>query len=175
MYKSVFKKDASSEQVVKSGKIFGWILAVVSMSLAPLLAGQDSIFGYLQKMNGIYFIPILAVVLIGMLTRRVPPFAAKFGLIVGILTVACGFFIPPLALIVDSMHEFNFLGLVFAWLIVIMLGIGEAMPLKEEWAQEDVNAVDMTPWKHARVFGIALIAIVLSIYIFFADLTVLAN
>jgi len=175
LYKSVINPTASGEQVVKSGKVFGWILAVVSMSLAPLLAGQESIFGYLQKMNGIYFIPILAVVLIGMLTRRVPPLAAKFGLIGGIATVACFFFIPPLAVIVESMHEFHFLGLVFAWLIVIMLGIGEAMPLDEEWTQEEVNAVDMTPWKHARLVGMILLAVVLSIYIIFADLSVLPS
>ena len=175
LYKSVFKPDATSEQVVKSGKLFGWILAIMSMILAPLLAGQDSIFGYLQKMNGIYFIPILAVVLIGMLTRRVPPIAAKLGLVVGIITVACGYFVPPLALIVDSMHDFQFLGVVFAWLIIMMLAIGEVMPLEKEWTQQDVNAVDMTPWKHARKFGLVLLVIVLSIYIYFADLSVLVD
>ena len=90
-----------------------------------------------HKMNGIYFIPIFAVVLIGMRTRRVPPIAAKLGLVVGIVTVACGYFVPPLALIVASMHDFQFLGVVFAWLIILMLGIGEVMPLKEEWTQQD--------------------------------------
>ena len=175
LYKSVINKSASNEQIVKSGKVFGWALAVFSMCLAPLLAGQESIFAYLQKMNGIYFIPILAVVLIGMLTRRVPPIAAKFGLVFGILAVACAFFIPPLALIVESMHEFHFLGLVFAWLIVIMLGIGEVVPLKDEWTQEDVKAVDMTPWRHARIFSIVLVALVLCIYVYFADMSVLAN
>ena len=52
-----------------------------------MLAGQESIFGYLQKMNGLYFIPIFAVVLVGMLTRRVPAFAAKFALVSGFVIV----------------------------------------------------------------------------------------
>ena len=37
------------EQVVRSGKIFGWLLAIFSMTTAPLLMQHESIFAYLQK------------------------------------------------------------------------------------------------------------------------------
>ena len=174
LYKSVFNKQASNQQLVRSGKIFGWIIAIVSMSLAPLLLGQASIFSYLQKMNGLYFIPILAVVLVGMLTRRVPPIAAKAALVMGFLVIAVGYFVPPAALIVASMNDFHFLGVVFAYLVVMMLIIGEIWPLKEEWVQVDVKAVDMRPWVHARKAGLVLLLLVLSIYIVFADLSVLS-
>ena len=52
LYKNVFNPEATEAQVVKSGKVFGWIVAVAAMVIAPMLAGQESIFGYLQKMNG---------------------------------------------------------------------------------------------------------------------------
>ena len=84
------------------------------MTLAPLLDGQESIFSYLQKMNGMYFIPIFSVVLIGMLTKRVPASAASNALIAGLVIIGCGYFLPPLVPIVDSMNEFHFLGVVFA-------------------------------------------------------------
>ncbi|MGB0767145.1 MAG: solute:sodium symporter family transporter [Phycisphaeraceae bacterium] len=71
LYKARFKRDATEKQVVASGKWFGWIIAIVAMTLAPLLAKTDSIFQYLQTMNAIYFIPLLAVVVVGLLTRRV--------------------------------------------------------------------------------------------------------
>ena len=174
LYQSAINRNASNEQVVRSGKIFGWSVAIFSMSLAPLLAGQASIFSYLQKMNGIYFIPIFSVVLVGMLTRRVPPLAAKLALISGFVVIAAGYFVPPLALIVDSLNEFHFLGIVFAYLVVLMLIIGELSPLKEEWRQVDVKAVDMTPWAHARKLGAILVLLVLTIYVVFADLSVLA-
>jgi SSS family solute:Na+ symporter len=174
LYQSAINRNASNEQVVRSGKIFGWSIAIFSMSLAPLLAGQDSIFSYLQKMNGIYFIPIFSVVLVGMLTRRVPPLAAKLALVSGFVVIAAGYFVPPLALIVDSLNEFHFLGIVFAYLVVLMLIIGELSPLKEEWQQVDVKAVDMTPWAHARKLGAILVLLVLTIYVVFADLSVLA-
>jgi len=174
LYKSSINKDADNEKVVRSGKIFGWIIAVFSMTLAPLLIGQDSIFGYLQKMNGIYFIPIFAVVLVGMLTRRVPPLAAKLALVMGFTIIACGYFVPPFAKIVESMHNFHFLGVVFAYLVILMLIVGELKPLGKEWIQEDVKAVDMTPWAHARVAGAVLVLLVLTIYVVFADLSVLS-
>jgi SSS family solute:Na+ symporter len=174
LYQSAINRNASNEQVVRSGKVFGWSIAIFSMSLAPLLAGQDSIFSYLQKMNGIYFIPIFSVVLVGMLTRRVPPLAAKLALVSGFVVIAAGYFVPPLALIVDSLNEFHFLGIVFAYLVVLMLIIGELSPLKEEWQQVDVKAVDMTPWAHARKLGAILVLLVLTIYVVFADLSVLA-
>lgn len=173
LYKGVINPDASEGKVVKSGKVFGWIMAATAMGVAPLLAKTGSIFGYLQKMNGIYFIPIFAVVVVGMLTKRVPAFAAKVALITGFALIAIGYFIPPFDKIVAQMHEFHFLGLVFAYLVILMLIIGEIKPRETEFVQEDVKAVDMTPWKHAKVTGAALIVIVLIIYICFADFSVL--
>ncbi len=173
MYKSVIHKAASEQQVVRSGKIFGWIVAVVAMSLAPLLAKTESIFGYLQKMNGMYFIPIFAVVLVGMLTRRAPPIAAKFGLVAGFVAIAVGYFVSPFDKIVASMHEFHFLGIVFSWLVILMLIIAEVWPLEKEWVQQDVGAVNLTPWRYAKLAGTILVAIVLAIYVAFADFSVL--
>jgi SSS family solute:Na+ symporter len=173
LYKNLINRNATEAQVVRSGKVFGWMVAVLAMSVAPLLANTKSIFGFLQKMNGMYFIPIFAVVLIGMLTKRVSPIAAKIGLITGLVVIATGYFVPPFYKVVDSMHEFYFLGTVFCWLLVLMLVIGEISPRKTEFVQEDVRAVDMTPWRFALPAGCVLIGIVLTIYITFADFSVL--
>ncbi|GIW96761.1 MAG: solute:sodium symporter family transporter [Pirellulaceae bacterium] len=173
LYQRVIKPAASEQQVVRSGKVFGWIVAIAAMLIAPLLANTTSIFSYLQKMNGMYFIPIFAVVLVGMLTRRVSSLAANVGLIAGCSLIAVGYFIPPFDRIVASMHEYTFLGVVFAWLVVLMLVLGELRPRSTEFIQEDVRAVDMTPWSHARLVGVILIAIVVTIYAIFADFSVL--
>lgn len=173
LYKNLINPSATEAQVVHSGKVFGWIVAILSMCVAPLLASTDSIFGFLQKMNGMYFIPIFAVVLIGMLTKRVSPIAAKIGLITGLVVIATGYFVPPFDKVVASMHEFYFLGTVFCWLLVLMLVIGEISPRETEFVQEDVRAVDMTPWRFAMPAGCVLIGIVLTIYVTLADFSVL--
>ncbi|MCA9249281.1 MAG: solute:sodium symporter family transporter, partial [Planctomycetales bacterium] len=175
IYKNVLRPQATEDQVVRSGKVFGWLVALGAMSLAPLLANQEKgIFPYLQKMNGMYFIPIFSVVVVGMLTKRVPAIAAKVALVVGFAVIAVGYFVKPFDLVVESMHTFYFLGIVFSWLVIVMLVIGEIVPRETEFEQEDVRAVDMTPWPLARYVGLLLIAIVCMIYIAFADFSVLA-
>tara|TARA_R110001583_G_scaffold46080_1_gene144841 strand:- start:43 stop:1638 length:1596 start_codon:yes stop_codon:yes gene_type:complete len=168
IYKGVLNKEATEEQVVKSGKVFGWIMAIITMIIAPLLAGQESLFGYLQKMNAIYFIPILAVVLVGLLTKRVPPMAAKIALVGGCLLIAAGYFVPPFTLLPQVMHEFHFVALVFVLLVAVMLIIGKLRPRETDWVQEYSGDVDLTPWKGAVPAGIVLVVLVIVMYISFA-------
>jgi solute:Na+ symporter, SSS family len=169
LYKKMISKDASNEQVVKSGKIFGWILAVFSMCMAPLLMQHESIFAYLQKMNGIYFIPIFSVVICGMLFKRIPPIAAKIALVLGITIIVCGYFISPFTSYVNTIHEFHFLGMVFLLLVFILLGFGKFKPILDTRSETIESPVDMTPWPKVRQAGIALCVIVLIIYAVFAD------
>jgi len=192
LYKNL-KPNASDKSVVFSGQMFGIVIAIVAMYFAPFLDKSDNIFQYLQKMNRMYAIPILAVVLVAMLSRRVPPLAAKFGLVAGVLLVGLGngvfetmvgFVVPnegvvpiltPLRQIGESMSGFYFTGTIFAWLVILMFVIGELRPTETEWVQEDVKAVDMTPWKFAGVAGVFLICCVIGIYAWFADFNAVAE
>lgn len=168
IYKALFKPEATDEELVGSGKIFGWILAFASMTIAPLLASQESIFGYLQKMNAIYFIPIFAVVLMGFLNRRVPAFAANLALVAGCVIIAVGYFVPSVAAMLSGVNEYHFVGAVFAVLVVFLLVCAKLAPRPVPWVQEDSGQVDLTPWAGARPCGIALLVIVTTIYIAFA-------
>ena len=71
------------------------------------------------------------------------------------------------------MHEFHFLGIVFAYLVMLQLILGAIWPRETEFVQEDVGAVDMTPWRHAKLVGLIPVIAVFAIYIWFADFTVL--
>lgn len=173
VYKAMIRPQASEKQIIFSSKIFGSIIAVVSMFVAPLLQGQDSLFSYLQKMNGLYFIPIFAVVLVGMLSRYVPASAANISLISGFAVIAAGYFVPAFSAWVTKIHEFHFLGLVFLSLVSFMLLMGKLAPRETPWVQQATQDVDQTPWKWAKPVGFTMISIVLAIYIWFADFSVL--
>ncbi|EDM25016.1 predicted transporter [Lentisphaera araneosa HTCC2155] len=169
------KKDATEDEVVKSGKLFGLVIAISSILIAPMLAGQQSLFDYLQAMNAIYFIPLFSVILVGMLTKRVPAIAAKIGIAFGFISIMTGYFVPPVKEALSGINNFHFLGMVFASIIILMLIIGKVAPRETDFIQEDVKAVDMTAWKHAKLTGGILIVLVGIIYAIFADFSALSK
>lgn len=161
------------EKTIAAGKICGGVVALLAMTAAPLLSNQKSIFDYLQKMNGLYFIPIFSVMLISMFTKRTPPFAANLALVLGFVVIALGYFVPAFSKIVENMHPFHFLGAVFAALILLMALFGAMFPLKTPWSHEHSGDVDLTPWKFAKPLGIGLAVVVVILYLAFADLSTL--
>lgn len=184
-YKNVINKEANEKQIVRSGKRFGVIIAICSMAIAPLLDGQGQIFGYLQKMNGIYFIPIFAVIVMGMLFKRIPSVAAMTGLVIGFTIIPIGYFVPVGKKLTESgetvskyisgdlINGYHFLGLAFFIITAVMLLISKLRPRESDFVQKDAKAVDMTPWKHAKLAGAILVLLVIIIYATFADTSVL--
>ena len=175
VYQGMLRPSASEREVIHAGKIFGIVIAIVSMLAAPMLLGQDSIFGYLQKMNALYFIPIFSVMLVGMLARRVPAMAAKVALVFSFTIICLAYFTKPGQAIVnpDVLHEFHFMGLVFISSVLLMLAIGQINPLPTPWHHEYSGDVDLTPWVLAKPVGIGLFLFVLTLYAYFADFSVL--
>jgi len=179
LYKGVFKKDASEVQTVRYGKWFGWTIAIASMCIAPMLVGQKSIFAYLQKMNGLYFIPIFSVVVMGLAHKRISALAANVGLVFAFLSIALVYFVPGLQDVIDKnaesflMHEFHFIGVVFAATLILIAVVSMFKPRPEAWEHKYSGDVDMTPWKYATLVGAILVAVVLGIYVYFADFSAL--
>lgn len=180
VYKGMLNKDASEQKVIKAGKNFGWLLTISSIIIAPMLMGQASIFEYLQKMNGIYAVPIFAVVIVGLLTTRVPEKAANIGMGFAFAVILVVYFIPGCDITDSSspiflMHNFHFIAAVLMISIALMLIIGKLSPLETPWVQQDSGDVDMTPWKLAKPVGAVLVMIVFAIYISFADMSVIGE
>jgi SSS family solute:Na+ symporter len=176
VYKHLIRHDAVDEKkVIANGKLVGAVAAVLAMSSAPLLAGQESIFGYLQKMNGLYFIPIFSVVLAGFLFKRAGALAANVSLVAGCLILVLGYFVPPFSGWAEKIHGFHLLGLVFAALMVFQFVMSKLRPLPRDWEHHDSGEVDLTPWRWAKPLGFGIVAFVLLIYLALADFSVLAN
>lgn len=94
IYKAHINKEASDRQVVRYGKGFGILLAFLSMFIAPLIANApDGLFGYLQEINGCYSIPILTIIIVGYLTKRVPALAAKIAIGLGVVLYSISQFV----------------------------------------------------------------------------------
>ena len=146
------------------------LISIAAMIVAPLLKGQESIFGYLQKMNGIYFIPIFAVVVVGMLNRRVPSSAAFYGLLVGLILIPIKYFNASAGVFFDELfvYDFHFLGFVFVLLVALMIVWGVVSPRPTAWKLENKTSIDLTPWKHSKLASLTLVVMVIAIYLSFA-------
>ena len=174
-YKGYFNKTASGEQIVSTGKKFGIALAVASIFIAPLLDQMQSIFEYLQKVNGLYSVPIIGIFLLGITTKHVPAIAAKLGMVVGMAAYAFFTFInikdvPEFFANSDGdLHWLHGYFISFMASVLVMLIIGKLNPkTAEEIAisdQRDPAPVDMTPWASANKASIAIMSVTVGIYI----------
>ena len=191
IYKQHINQNADEKTVVKYGKLFGIVLAIASMFIAPLIANAGSLFDYLQEINGIYSIPILTIIVVGYCTKKVPAIAAKIGLFSGcLLYIISQFLMQPyfiekavnsakasgitdeaaLALVKAEAypHFLDVMAILFLLNIAIMLVIGKLKPRKTAYVQEYTQQVDITPWKYALQAGIIICVIVVGVYYYFA-------
>jgi len=191
VYKEHINKNADEKMIVKYGKTFGVILAIASMFIAPLIANAGSLFDYLQEINGIYSIPILTIIVVGYLTKRVPAIAAKIGLVSGcLLYIISQFFMKDYFInkaletakatgVTDEAaltlvevqaypHFLDVMAILFILNVVIMLIIGKIKPREEPFVQQYTKQVDITPWKYVKHAGIAICIIVIGVYVYFA-------
>lgn len=174
VYKHLFKHDAVDDaKVIRNGKVVGTVIAIFSMCAAPLLAGQESLFGYLQKMNALYFIPIFSVVLAGFLFKRAAAPAANVSLVAGCVILILGYFVKPFSGWAETVHGFHFIGIVFLALMVFQFVASKVRPLPADWEHHHSGEVDLTPWKWAKPLGIGLVVFVVLLYLSFADFSVL--
>lgn len=166
IYKQFIDSNASDQVVVKKGKTFGVILAFFSMIIAPFLVFADSIFGYLQTVNGAYSVPILTVVIIGFMTKRVPALAAKVGVIFA-FSIYVLYIVLAKGLGVIDLHMLHMQAITCVLTIVIMLVIGKLKPREEDYIQDYTKQVDVTSWKYVKPVGLVICLIVLSTYVIF--------
>lgn len=191
IYKQHINQEAPERTVVKYGKIFGIVLALAAMFIAPLIANAGSLFNYLQEINGIYSIPIFTIIVVGYLTKRVPAIAAKIGIFSGsILYIFSQFWLgpnmkesalaaakasgitdPAVLRIVEAdayPHYLHVMAILFLTNVIIMLIIGYFKPRATPFELEYTKQVDIVPYKHIKIVGIAICTIVVGIYIYFA-------
>ncbi|SFZ94309.1 solute:Na+ symporter, SSS family [Flaviramulus basaltis] len=161
-YKEYINKNASEIQVVKAGKIFGIVLALFSMGIAPLLYGvEGGIFTYLQELNGTHSVPILAIVIVGIFSKRVSGKAANIAILFSVVT-----YLITLYVIKPNISFLHLMGILFVLTIIIMFVVSKFYPRETDYSQEYTKQVDIVPWKHLKPVGYAIIAAVIGLYIY---------
>jgi SSS family solute:Na+ symporter len=164
--------------MVLSGRICSIVLALAAMAMAPLIDTSGSLYNYLQKINAAFFGPMLAVILLGFLTKRVSPIAAKIGLIIGpvffyLLVFSFGEHVQSLLrsllFLEEEVHFLHFLAFVFLFVAGLMLVVSWFRPAQKIYQQSYTQDVDITPWRHAKTVSLILSAATISCYVLLAQ------
>ena len=166
VYKKAINTAATNRQVVASGRWCSAAVALFAAIGAPLIfMGRDGIFGYFQKLNGVYFIPLLAVILFGMFEKRAKGATALITLLAGLAVMIFGTFVASDAVNAKFGSGYHFMGAVFAGLLLLQFILSRFLRRETDYVQQDAGAVDLTPWKFAPLTGGVLIAVVLALYL----------
>ncbi len=156
---SKFGEGKSDKDIIKAGKIFGLIVAACAMIGAPfIMYAPDGLFTYLQTINGFFNVPIFTIIFIGYVTKKVPPIAAKIGII---------FFVSIYGftqLVWDGgIHYLHISTGLFVITATIMYFIGKKWPNDNYKGIVENKAVEIAPWKHRyKASAIVIFAMVLT-------------
>jgi SSS family solute:Na+ symporter len=159
----------SDASLIRVARIAGTVLALFSFFIAPLLQyAPEGLWQLIRKFTGFYNIPIIAIVVMAVVTgrtrHRVP--AAGALVAIGFHLLAYGF----LTFVWDSgIHFIHLYGILFGIEIAIM-GTFAALGEREPVHVRPARVVDMTPWRHARTVSVLLLLAMGGVYLLFSPL-----
>lgn len=167
LHRPLFNPNASDEYLVRIGKRFGIVLAIISICIAPVVSlAPSGLYDFLQSCFGFFNVPILATVIIGMFTKYTPPIAPKAGLILHVVLYS----LTKTPLFPIHCHYLYVLFFLFVFQIAFQLIMGKVRPTAQPYVMKDAQVVDMAPWKHGKKASIICIVLMLALYTLFSPI-----
>lgn len=167
VWQPIWGKQASNNKVVKVGQIFGTIVGVVSIAIAPfVMFFGTGIMNFINECWGFFSMPLLTAVLFGLLSKKAPAIAPK--IVIPVHIVLYG-----LTKVIPFFSRFHYLYVVFALFVlecIIYAICIKVSPRQLAWEMPDAKVMDMTPWKSGKVWAIAGAAVVAIMYLIFSPL-----
>ncbi|ART75562.1 solute:sodium symporter family transporter [Sutcliffiella horikoshii] len=172
IYKPTMNPNATDAQLIKISKIFGVLIALVSFCVSPLLMeASTGLWDLIRRFTGFFNIPIITIVMVGLLSKRVPALAAKVVVIFHVITYYM------LVWGTNQMFGFtidlNFIhiyAILFFVEVGIMLLIGNVKPLKTPYVYKKNAQVELAPWKYSLLTTVILLTLVVMTYVVFSPI-----
>ncbi len=169
IYKEFIDKNASEQKLVNVGKKVGIIFAVLTTIVGPLIyffpAGLKT---FLDSLVMLIALPVLTAVFGGFFFKYLPKYSAKIIMVVHV--VSYGSF---LLFLNDKFHYLYAVLVLLPLELLLMYLMNRSNRQKgqtEAWVQEDVGAVDLTPWKYRWVAAGLIILCIVIVYTAFSPL-----
>ena len=172
IYKVIFNKKANDKQMIRVSQWFGVVLSLVTFFISPLLIyAPDGLWTVIREFTGFFNIPIIAIVLIGIFSKRVPAIGAKIVIISHVFIYY--FLMWGTTTFFNIMIPVNFIhiqGGLFLVEIIFLLIMGKVKPLKKPFVFKNKSVVKLTPWKYALPVSICLVSSMVSTFALFSKI-----
>ncbi|MFW6129299.1 MAG: solute:sodium symporter family transporter [Candidatus Aminicenantaceae bacterium] len=164
LYKRHWKNNASSDDLMKIGRIMTVVFVIIGCLIAPQLGNPKlkGIFHYIQDFQGFISPGILAAFVFGIIFRKAPSSAAITALILnvpvyGILHFKC----------FDHIVFLNKMAITFGTLILAMAIVTLWKPLPQRKKLPLRSKIELTPSPSVVWLGVLVIAVTIALYIIF--------
>jgi len=166
VYQPLKKKPVSDQELIRVAKIASVVIAIFSFVVAPLLQyAPEGLWQIIRIFTGFYNIPVIAIVLIGLFTKRVPAVGAKVAIIFHVIAYALLKFVLDIEL--NFIHIYAVL---FTIEVLIMLAFGYYAPRSDGNYFETKALVDLTPWRYAWAASGTLFSAIILVYLLFSPI-----
>lgn len=164
-YKPIFNKNATDKQVARAGKWVTIIVGFISVIIAPLIAfAPTGLYNVIQQFNGLYSLPLLAVILFGFWNKYVTATGAK-------ITFAFHIFFYITANFTLEINYLYIFSIIFILDCLVLWLTTKIKPLETPFEfAENLNKVDLTPWRHVKWVSALAIVAVIAMYVIFSPL-----
>lgn len=165
--------ERTGSSAVTAARVQSLVLVVFSLIAALQLAdAPDGLWQLIRRFTGFYNIPVIALVLVAIFARRIPPVAALTAIGVHVVVYGLATFV-----IDTGIHFIHLYAILFVIEVVIMLGwphhrSSEAEPAHPACAR--TAPVDLDPWRYRHLTSWLLIAGIVGLYVLFSPIGIAA-
>ncbi|UPR30251.1 solute:sodium symporter family transporter [Vibrio crassostreae] len=150
VYKTMINPKASDQKTVQVGKVFGIATTIICIVAAPYISQADSLYTLMRTIMAVINVPIFAVILLGIISKRAPAIAGYVGLATGMIFFYVAHFVLNGDLGFIELHWLNLVGLNLLLMLVVMLTIRYFKPLNVPFKQVETQEVEVTPWRYGK-------------------------
>lgn len=166
VYKPLFGKNRTDDEVIQRSKRIGLFMAIATMTIAPfIMYFPEGIFTFMVKVDSLFGAPILMALLLGYFSRRTPAkivniclcaFVAVYGIMM--------FIIQP------EMHYLHYMAMLFVFFISLALLLSRSSPAtKPDFRTMTVEGLDLRPWKHFKLVSVIAMLVMIGAYVSFSS------
>ncbi|MBN8865631.1 MAG: solute:sodium symporter family transporter [Sphingobacteriales bacterium] len=157
---------ASEAKLVKSGRLLQIGVTIVAIIFSPyIMHFSGGFYNYLQKVSSFFSVPVFTIMIVGLLTRRVPPLAAKVGIVFFVVLYSATQFVFD-----TGLHYLHVLAILFVLTTILMLAIGRWKPLARPFALPVGSTHRVEPWKNRYWFFALLLILMVLMFLVFSPL-----